>query len=49
MMAYEREFYGMKYPFDKCERPILRGTYRCLECSVRRFCKAPEKRKEVVK
>ena len=43
-MAYDRGFYGMKYPFDKCERPRLHKIDRCSECSVRRFCKAPERR-----
>ncbi len=54
-MTCSKEFYGMEYPFAKCERPNLYRVNRCLDCSVRRFCKAPElyvaghKGKEVVK
>ena len=39
------EFYGMKYPFKKCARPALLKMERCLDCSVRQFCEAPEKEK----
>ena len=39
----QKEFFGMKYPFSKCGRPALIKMDRCLECSVREFCEAPEK------
>ncbi|KKM98782.1 hypothetical protein LCGC14_1154340 [marine sediment metagenome] len=45
-MFYSKDFYGMRYPFDKCERERLLSINRCLECSVRRFCKAPERVEE---
>ncbi len=40
------EFYGMKYPFKECARPELFKSYKtaCLDCSVARFCEAPEKK-----
>ena len=46
-MAKQKEFLRMKYPFKKCARPALQESYKtaCLDCSVNRFCKAPEKRK----
>ncbi len=44
MLRDRKEFYGMKHPFSKCERPVLKGTNRCLDCSVRQFCEAPEKK-----
>jgi hypothetical protein len=40
----EKEFFGMKYPFKECERPELFKLGRCLECSVRDFCRAKNKK-----
>ena len=40
-----REFFGMKYPFKECARPALLKEKGCLDCSVERFCEAPEKMK----
>ena len=40
----EKEFFGMKYPFKECARPALLKSDSCLDCSVRQFCEAPEKR-----
>ncbi len=39
-----KEFFGMRYPFTKCARPALWKNGECLDCSVREFCEAPEKR-----
>ena len=44
MPFLDKEFFGMGYPFPECARPQLLKTERCLDCSVRIFCKAPEKR-----
>jgi len=46
MKPYSKEFFGMKYPFNKCARLELLKSYRtaCLDCSVERFCEAPEKK-----
>jgi len=43
MPFLDKEFLGMKYPFPECARPQLLKRRRCLDCSVRRFCEAPEK------
>ena len=40
-----KEFFGMKYPFEKCARPALLKKKSCADCSVERFCEAPEKLK----
>lgn len=42
-MGKQKEFFGMKYPFKKCARPALIKKKLCLDCSVSRFCEAPEK------
>jgi len=38
-----KEFFGMKYPFIQCARPVLLKEKLCRDCSVERFCDAPEK------
>ena len=43
MIKQKRQFWGMEYPFGRCARPKLLEMKRCLECSVRQFCEAPEK------
>lgn len=40
----QKEFFGMKYPFKECARPALLKSDSCLDCSVRQFCEAPEKK-----
>lgn len=42
-MGEKKEFFGMKYPFEECARPVLFKMERCLGCSVREFCEAKEK------
>ena len=41
--SMEKEFFGMKYPIKECARPALIKRKLCLDCSVERFCEAPEK------
>lgn len=41
----QKEFFGMKYPFKTCGRPVLLKLKRCVDCSVNNFCEAPEKLK----
>ena len=43
MQFLSKEFFGMKYPFPECARLQLLKMQKCLECSVRQFCEAPEK------
>ena len=43
-----KEFFGMKYPFKECARPVLLKENGCLDCSVREFCEAKEKDREVI-
>ncbi len=43
MPFLDKEFFGMKYPFPECARPQLLKMRKCLNCSVRQFCEAPEK------
>lgn len=42
-----REFFGMKYPFKECARKKYRELgYHCRDCSVERFCEAPDKERD---
>ncbi len=43
LMNEQKEFFGMKYPFKRCARPVLLKRKSCRDCSVKQFCEAPEK------